>query len=126
MIYCKEFTNVISYVFSSTTLHYIIFNTNLLYNVNYCSDIVSVPVLCHIQRGHKPFQLLHQLNIFIHSWNRVYVKLDSGISSCEEGLITDFWTNILHQCLLVIILYNVNYVKILRFLFYFIYFYSYI
>jgi hypothetical protein len=36
-----------------------------------------------------------------------YLKLDSGISSCEEGLNVDVWTKILQQFLLGIILYYV-------------------
>jgi len=95
---------------SSVQLHFIIFNNNLLHSVNYCSDMFRSKFFV-IFRCHKLLQLLHQLNIFIHSRNRVYVKLDSGISSCEEGLITDFWTKILHQCLFGIILYHVITVK---------------
>jgi hypothetical protein len=57
----------------------------------------------------------------------MYLKLDYEISSCEEGLITNVWTKILHQCRLGIVLYYVITVKGFNILVIFhVLFYSYI
>jgi len=47
----------------------------------------------------------------IHGGDTRYLKFHSGIIAFEERLITDFGHNVLHQCLLAMILYAYTNVK---------------